>query len=102
MNEFEKAEQSYQEALAIYRQLAEVNLQTYLPDLVTTQINMSIFYQASKIDKTLSLRLVDEAITNLLPFTKFPYIQNYLRVAYNVLKDWGIDVEAYLSEKMEK
>lgn len=97
--EFEKAESSYEEALSIYRKLAEANSQIYLPYLAQTQINMSIYFLTSKIDKNKSLQLVDEAITSLLPFQEIPYIQNYLKVAYNVLKEWGIDVDQYLAKK---
>jgi len=99
--EFEKAEKSYQEALQIYRKLAQVNPQTYLPYLAMSQINMSIYYQESKINKELSIQLVDEAVTNLLPFYEIPYIQNYLESAYYVLRDWNIDVEKYMEEKLK-
>ncbi|MDO5969355.1 tetratricopeptide repeat protein [Flavivirga aquimarina] len=99
-NEFEKAESSYEEALEIRRKLAEANPQTYLPDVGMTQINMGIYYQESKIDRALSIQLVDEAITNLLPFYQIPYIQNYLKVAFKVLKGWEIDIETYLEKKM--
>ncbi len=45
-NEFEKAEQSYTEALAISRKLAEVNPQTYLPDVGMTLNNLAILQRA--------------------------------------------------------
>lgn len=38
-NEFEEARQAYQEALEIYRSLAAVNPQTYLPDVAMTLNN---------------------------------------------------------------
>ena len=98
-NQNNRATPLYEEALAIYRKLAEVNPQTYLPDVGMTQINMSIFYQESKINKELSIQLVDEAVTNLLPFSQIPYIQNYLGVAFNVLKDWDVDVKEFLEKK---
>ncbi|MEP0514020.1 tetratricopeptide repeat protein [Dokdonia sp.] len=100
-NEFEKAEASYEEALEIYRELARLNPQTYLPDVGMTLINMGIYYKESKVDKELSIQLTDEAITLLLPFSDIGYIQNYLKVAFNVLRGWNIDVEAYLEEKMK-
>ena len=40
-NEYGKAQQSYEEALGIYRKLAEVNPQTYLPDVATTLNNLA-------------------------------------------------------------
>lgn len=65
-----------------------------------TQINMSIYYQKSKVNKKLSIQLVDEAITNLLSFVQISYIQDYLKEAVNVLKNWNIDVGEYLNPKM--
>lgn len=67
-----------------------------------TLINHGIFYQNSKPDKTLYLQLIDEAIIILLPFHHIPYIQNYLRTAFEVLQDWGIDVEAHLNSLTAK
>ncbi len=99
-NEFSKAEQSYEEALEIRRKLAEENPQTYLPDVGMTLINMAIFYQDSIVKKELSIGLVDEAIACLLPFHHIPYIQDYLKTAFSVLKDWGIDTEKYLKDKI--
>lgn len=40
-NEFAAAEQSYVQALDIYERLAQVNLQTYLPDVATTLNNLA-------------------------------------------------------------
>lgn len=80
-------------------QLAEVNPQRYLPDLAMTQINMGIFYQDSKPNKEWSIQLVEEALTNLVPFHQIPYIQKYVRGALAVLTDWGVDAEAYWKEK---
>jgi tetratricopeptide (TPR) repeat protein len=99
--EYKKAEKDFLEALKIYRTLAQSNPQAFLPYLAGTQINMSIFYQKSKIDKEQSFQLVDEAITNLLPFGHIPYIQNYLNTAYQVLEAWDIDVETYLAQKLK-
>jgi tetratricopeptide (TPR) repeat protein len=98
-NEFAKAEKSYEEALTNYRQLAEVNPQTYLPYVAGTQINMAILHLQSKSNKARSFELVDEAIMILLPFQQLGYIQNYLKVAFGVLNDLGVDIEAYLKEK---
>lgn len=100
-NEFEKAEASYEEALSIRRELARLNPQTYLPDVGMTLINMGIYYKESKIDKELSIQLTDEAITLLAPFAEIPYIQNYLKVAFQTLKDWEIDVEVYWENKIK-
>ncbi len=98
--EFEKAEQEYNEALQIKRELAKANPQTYLPNVAITLINMSIFYKKAKVNKELSIELVDKAITILLPFANIPYIQNYLKGALAILKNWGIDTEKYLKQKL--
>ncbi len=101
-NEFEKAEQEYQEALQIRRELATANPQTYLLYVAQTLFSMSIFYQKSKVNKKRSIQLADEAITILLLFSNIPYIQNYLKRALMVLKDWGINTEEYLKSKENK
>jgi uncharacterized protein YPO0396 len=76
-----------------------MNPQTFLPNLAMTQINMAIFYLESKPNKARSFELVDEAIMILLPFLELGYIQNYLKVAFQILAALGIDKEAYLKEK---
>ncbi|MFK7795838.1 MAG: tetratricopeptide repeat protein, partial [Aureispira sp.] len=100
-NDYGKAEKAYLEALEIYQRLAKGNPNTYLPDLAMTQINMSIFYQESKVDKERSIQLADAAITNLLPFRHIPYIQTYLQNAVAVLQKWDIDVETYMEQKLK-
>jgi len=100
-NEIEQAEQSFQESLQIYRKLAKNNPQIHLPYLAGTQINMGVFYQESVVDKELSIKLVDEAITNLLPFYEIPIVQNYLKSAFHVLINWDIDIDKYLEEKLK-
>jgi len=45
-NEFDQAETSYLEALEIYRKLAEVNPQTYLPYVATTLNNLGLLQSA--------------------------------------------------------
>jgi tetratricopeptide (TPR) repeat protein len=99
-NELDKAEKAYLETLEIRKKLTIVNPQTFLPDLAGSQINLGIFYQESKIDKKKSLQFIDEAVTNLLPLHQIPYIQNYIKIALNVLKKWDIDIEEYLNKKL--
>ncbi len=66
-----------------------------------TQINLSIFYLESKVDREKSLQLVEEVIAILQPFSHIPYIQNYLDTAYEILKHWGIDIEEYFKNRKE-
>ena len=98
-NEFEKAKKFYKESSEIYQKLAEVNPQTYLPDLAMMQITISLYCQENIVDKKLAIQSLDEALINLLPFSEIPYIQNYLNHVYRALEYWGINVEAYLIEK---
>ncbi|MEM6687280.1 MAG: hypothetical protein AAF617_15980, partial [Bacteroidota bacterium] len=84
------------------RALAADNSQTYVPDVGMTLINLAAFYQVDKVDKELSLKYINEAITILLPFHEIGYIQNYLDTAYEVLKVWEIGLEAYMKEKLKE
>ncbi len=77
-----------------------MNPQTYLPDVATTLINVSIYYLQNKQDKEHSFVLVDEAITYLLPLQGIGYIQNYLKVAVQILNALEVDVEAYIQNKL--
>jgi tetratricopeptide (TPR) repeat protein len=100
-NELENTLASINESLSIYKELAADNPQIHMPNVGMTLINMGVFYQKNKIDKKLSIEFVDEAITLLLPFNKIGYNKNYLKAAFTVLRNWNIDVEAYLKEKSE-
>ena len=46
-NDFSNARVSYEEALKIYRQLAETNPQAYLPDVATTLNNLAILHSST-------------------------------------------------------
>ena len=101
INKFAKAEEAYEEALKIRGNLAKMNPQIYSPQLAMTQINFGVFYQNSIKNKELSIKLIDSAITILIPFAEFPHFENYLNVAFSILKKWDIDMEAYLNQKLE-
>jgi tetratricopeptide (TPR) repeat protein len=45
-NEFDSAESAYSEALNIYRELAKVNPQTYLPKVAMTLNNLAVLHSA--------------------------------------------------------
>lgn len=101
-NEFVHAEQTYLEALKIRRKLVKTNPQVYIPDLAATQIGMSMFYQENMVNKNLSIQMVDEAITNLLPFEDIPIFRNFILIALDILNKWNVDIIAYLKEKEVK
>lgn len=96
--EFDQAEKSYLEALDLIKQFVKIKPQSYLPELVMVQINMAMFYQKSKVDKTMSIHLIDEALKNLLPYSKMPHTLKHIVRAQKVLNDWGIDASTYLKE----
>ena len=96
-NDFEAAEQGYQEALQIRRELARANPQTYLPDVAMTLINLGIFYLESYPDQAKSLDCLAEALRILKPLTaKLPYTQQYQTTALEVIRAWKIDPEVFL------
>ncbi len=97
-NQFGKAEIAYNKALDIRRKLAQSNPQTFLPDVAMTLINLSIYFLQNKQDNQRSFELVHEAIGYLLPLQHIGYIQNYLKVAFQIINALGIDIEQYLQE----
>ena len=99
MGEYEEAIVNYNGALSIYRKLVETNPQIYLQSLGMTQINISIFYQKTKVNREMSMEFIEEAIISLLPYKNVLHMQNYLKGALKVLKDWEVNVESYLKEK---
>ena len=61
-NELAKAEAAYNEALKIYRELAEINPQAFELPLAETCINLGIFYLQNKVDKVLSIQYAKECL----------------------------------------
>ncbi len=93
-NEFEGAEAEYNEALAIRRELAEKNPQAYVPFVAMILSNQALFYQANKPDKERSIALAVEAARIIRPFLEqAPYTEEYLKIALDVLKSWGLTDE---------
>jgi len=94
-----KAEDSFKKALKIFRQLSIDNPKKFVPYLAGTLLNFSRFYQKLKIDKKLSLELLDEMISILFPFRHIPYIQNYINEACKTINNWGVDYRKYITKK---
>jgi len=99
------AEQEYQEALQIRRELAVENPRSFLPDVAMTLINLSIFYLQAKPKKSLlsqifrfgsktknkdtnakSLALAQEALEIIKQFPESPSVQQYAETARAVLQ----------------
>jgi hypothetical protein len=74
----------YQEALKIYRTLAEENPRSFRPDLAMTLINLSSFYLQDKPEK--SLALAQEVIEIAQQFPDLPRVQQYAEAAHKVLQ----------------
>ncbi|MEO0352402.1 MAG: hypothetical protein AAF282_20365, partial [Cyanobacteria bacterium P01_A01_bin.15] len=90
-NEYGAAQVKYEEALQIRRKLAEENPRTYLPAVAMTLINLSIFYLQSKPDSQKSVAMALEALGCLQDFQKIPSLNNYAKIAYQVLEANGVD-----------
>jgi tetratricopeptide (TPR) repeat protein len=97
-NDFTGAEQNYQEALQIYRDLAETNPRTFLPDVALTLINFSIFYFRANSDRERSLSLAVEVLEIAQQFPQVPAVQSYAEKAIRVLEANGVDPETYMAE----
>jgi tetratricopeptide (TPR) repeat protein len=78
------AEQEYQDALKIYRKLAEENPRSFLPDVAMTLINLSIFYL--QIEPETSITLAEEALEIIQQFPESPSVQQYAETARAVLQ----------------
>ena len=97
-NDFESAEQCFQEALEICRDRAYTNLDISLLDVTTTLINLGVFYQKSVPDKDRSLAYVIEALRIVSSFKKKkPFLERYVAIAVAVLQDWDMDPKEVLS-----
>ncbi|MCG8332216.1 MAG: tetratricopeptide repeat protein, partial [Chitinophagales bacterium] len=78
-NEYSKAEQSYDEALGIYRELAETNPQTYLPYVAMTLNNLGNLQRAqneySKAEQSYQEALgIRRQLAETNPQTYLPYV----------------------------
>ncbi|MEM6252014.1 MAG: tetratricopeptide repeat protein, partial [Cyanobacteria bacterium P01_D01_bin.156] len=90
-NEYAQAQTNYEEALQVYRELAQENPRTYLPDVAMTLINLSIFYLQSKPDPEKSVAMALEALDCLQDFTQIPSLNDYAKIAHQVLAANGVD-----------
>jgi len=76
-NEMAIAEQEYQEALQIRRELAVENPRSFLPDVAVTLLSLSIFYSQSQPEK--SLAFAQEVIEISQQFLDVPSVQQYAK-----------------------
>jgi tetratricopeptide (TPR) repeat protein len=101
-NQFIVAIPWYEEALRIYRRLAEANPQTYLPYVAGTAMNLSLFYLQSLPDRERSLDYAREALAAALPFVeRLPAAGNYARTTLQVVEKWEIDTKTFLEETIQ-
>jgi len=97
-NFIDDAIKQYEEALRIYRKLAEENPRTYLPDVAMTLTNLAIFYIKAMPDKEKSIDMAMKAVEILLPvYEQVPYLENYLKTALQVLEANGVDINDLLN-----
>jgi tetratricopeptide (TPR) repeat protein len=78
------AEQEYQEALQIRRELAVENPRFFLPDVAMTLLSLSIFYSEDQPET--SIALVEEALEIIQQFPESPSVQQYAEIARAVLQ----------------
>ena len=93
-NCFDQAKPLYAEALQTYRTLAAANPRTYLPDVATTLINLSIFYLQALSDQDRSIALATEVLDIAQQFPQVSVVQRYAETALQVLRANGVEVEA--------
>ncbi|MFM7439261.1 MAG: tetratricopeptide repeat protein [Snowella sp.] len=83
-NELAIAEAEYQEALQIYRTLAEENPRSFLPNVAVTLINLSIFYL--QVEPETSITLAEEVLEIAQQFPDLPSVQQDAETARAVLQ----------------
>jgi tetratricopeptide (TPR) repeat protein len=83
-NEIVIAEQEYQEALQIRKELAIENPRFFLPDVAMTLLSLSIFYSEDQPET--SIALVEEALEIIQQFPESPSVQQYAEIARVVLQ----------------
>ena len=91
-DDFAKTKKEFDEALTIYRKLAEDNPCAYLPDVATTLGNIAIYYQLVP-DRERSINYAIESISILHQFIDNEAIQRYLNPAQSTLQNWGLTKE---------
>ena len=97
--QFKAAASWYEEALALYRSLAEAHPEAYLPNVAMTAANLSIFYWQFVPDKEQSLGYAEEALVSALPLAEsLPVAQEYARVALQVAEAWDLNTEEFLNQ----
>jgi len=89
LTEFAVAESLYLKALNIIESFYKKNPDVYYLDLAKVKINLSSFYQESKIDKEISILHVKEAI-ELIRLKNDAISQDYLARAYWIINNWGL------------
>lgn len=95
-----EAEKIFNEALALSLKAVEDNPQSYLYYLGSVQINLSLFYLKNKPNKDLSLKLVDEGMTNLMKLKPIPNdINEFSNIAIGILKEWGVNRFSFFWKK---
>jgi hypothetical protein len=98
-NQFTTAKLWCEEALALFRTVAEAHPDAYLSSVAVTAVNLSIFYLQSVPDKEKSLNYAKEALVSALPLVEFfPVAQDYARSALQVAEAWGLDAEEFFNE----
>jgi hypothetical protein len=73
----------------MYRTLAAENPRTYLPDVATTLINLSIFYLQARPDREQSIALAREVLEIAQDFQHVPRVMRYAATAVQVLQANG-------------
>ncbi len=97
-NQFDKALENFQEALKIYKQLAKENPQAYLPNVALTLSNLSVLYLKCIPNRKLSVQYAREVIQISKDFQHVPRVQEYKKIALEILKFWE-EVEKELKKK---
>ncbi len=91
-DDFAKAKKEFDEALTIYRKLAEDNPCAYLPNVAMTLGNIASYYQLVP-DRERSINYAIESISILHQFIDNETIRRYLNPAQSVIQRWGLNKE---------
>ncbi|MDR1645307.1 MAG: tetratricopeptide repeat protein [Tannerellaceae bacterium] len=84
--DYPRAAASFEEALMIQRELADINPQVYLPEVVQTLALLAVFYQQEMPDEEHSVRYAKDLLS--LSPEDTPAVRQARESAENVLKSW--------------
>lgn len=88
-------------ALKLRKRLAKQWPEIYSPQIAFTFINLAVVYFKEPQNKIEALAYIDQAISIMKRFRHVESVSKYFNNLAKVLGKWGIDADAYISERLK-